>query len=90
MDEIDFSQDGINHINIIKFLLEIESWNDLASKEVVLKKRIPIHKCHASIGILFFGMFNNTFVNNSGFYVAVDVKFSFIKQRLITMATWFF
>jgi predicted AAA+ superfamily ATPase len=25
MDEIDFSQDGINHINIIKFLLEIES-----------------------------------------------------------------
>ncbi|MGS0972757.1 MAG: ATP-binding protein [Candidatus Izemoplasmataceae bacterium] len=25
MDEIDFSQDGINHINIINFLLEIES-----------------------------------------------------------------
>jgi predicted AAA+ superfamily ATPase len=29
MDEIDFSQDGINHINIITFLLEIESRNDL-------------------------------------------------------------
>jgi hypothetical protein len=25
MDEIDFSQDGINHINIINFLLEIKS-----------------------------------------------------------------
>jgi hypothetical protein len=28
MDEIDFSQDGINHINIINFLLAIKSWND--------------------------------------------------------------